>query len=467
MDDAAPFSPIAPAALLEETPAPARAAPLLEPDQGFVTKPLTERVAILEERTAPKPKSLLDQTKDWGGVVSLVIALAYSFPLGVWDRFIVSGASRRAATLATLRQTIDETTSMIAGGARDLSSIADPEFRDMVSRSLTTRLFVKMTEKRAAFLEFKDDFVAPELLVISSNFVLTNQLDAAIPLLETVERNPEADAVTAIEARRMHAKALFLPGTLQNQPRAREIFAEAVAIAAQQVTTSGITSYITVTADWGLLEMLVGDWACGLTQTGVALKACETNAAFLSDRGMLAQIIQQKIAAIQQRVLRPPSPVRRWQARRRSPSVFGRAHIHRRPRGVREALGVASTRTAGLLRDGDRTLGDRPAPAQMLGGEINVPAVTKYGCMAAPKWRGRRGCTRIGSPAPHTRACRRGARVDRTFFDDVSIWRTKHLCRTDYPLVKVDCTREPATLRAHRTPGCCVAKEKAHGRGRH
>lgn len=42
-----------------------------------------ERLAILEERTHPKPKSVVDRLKDWGGVASLVIAIAYSFPIGL------------------------------------------------------------------------------------------------------------------------------------------------------------------------------------------------------------------------------------------------------------------------------------------------------------------------------------------------------------------------------------------------
>ena len=75
-----------------------------EPDSGAAKAPapdpasitVEERLAVLEERTKPAKKTLIDVIKEWGGVATAVIALLYSFPLGVWDRFVVPDRVRIA-----------------------------------------------------------------------------------------------------------------------------------------------------------------------------------------------------------------------------------------------------------------------------------------------------------------------------------------------------------------------------------
>jgi hypothetical protein len=48
------------------------------------------RLAVLEERTKPKPKSFVKNITQWSGVATFLLASLYTFPLGVWDRFFVS-----------------------------------------------------------------------------------------------------------------------------------------------------------------------------------------------------------------------------------------------------------------------------------------------------------------------------------------------------------------------------------------
>ena len=55
-----------------------------------------ERLAVLEERTKPKPRTIYDRIKDWAGVLTFVIAVLYTYPLGVWD-IVTSAKQRRLA----------------------------------------------------------------------------------------------------------------------------------------------------------------------------------------------------------------------------------------------------------------------------------------------------------------------------------------------------------------------------------
>ncbi len=55
-----------------------------------------ERLAVLEERTKPKPRTIYDRIKDWAGVLTFVIAVLCTYPLGVWD-IVTSAKQRRLA----------------------------------------------------------------------------------------------------------------------------------------------------------------------------------------------------------------------------------------------------------------------------------------------------------------------------------------------------------------------------------
>src|SRR4051812_33359565 len=91
-----------------------------------------ERLAVLEERTAAKPKSLLDKVKEWGGIISLVIAVGYTFPLGLWDRFRTSPLEAEQRKIASARSIVLQSAQLFSDFGRTVSAIQDPRLRTMV-----------------------------------------------------------------------------------------------------------------------------------------------------------------------------------------------------------------------------------------------------------------------------------------------------------------------------------------------
>lgn len=251
---------------------------------------IEERLAALEERTAPKAKTPFEQAKDWGGIVSLVIAIAYSFPLGVWDRFIVSEHVRAKQEVAALRDAIDESSRMLADSARAMSDVVDPNLRDALGRAFSTRMYILMSKNRAAFERNRAEFVPPELLVIGYNFLTTSQVDAAIPFLRAAEESKD-DSVTQIEATRLHAKSLFLPGVSQDRVAARRLFVAGAELARTQGSQLGISARLTLLADWGLLELLAGDWLCGQIQIQAAREEYRRVGSLLNDQGNFLRVL--------------------------------------------------------------------------------------------------------------------------------------------------------------------------------
>jgi hypothetical protein len=257
-----------------------------------------ERLAILEERTHPKPKSVVDRLKDWGGVASLVIAIAYSFPIGLWDRFIEPEKKKAEQEVADLRSTIEQSTIMMADGARALAGISDPFLYDVVGRSVNTRLYVLMAKHKAAFHRHKDAFTAPESLVIGYNFLSTNQIEAALIFLQHAQDQAGGDLATEVEAMRLRAKALFIQGPLQDRATARSIFAAAISRTEQHRSHQAISSYISLTAEWGLFELLDGDWACGQKQIALTRRAYAGFAPFMNDHGNFGRLVEEKTKAL-------------------------------------------------------------------------------------------------------------------------------------------------------------------------
>lgn len=261
---------------------------------GTTKGTIKERLAALEERTRPKRKSLMDRVKDWGGITSLIIALAYSFPLGLWDRFIEPEKQRLDREITQLRAVVEDSTVMMIDGVQALSGVRDPTLYDLVQRSVNTRLFIMMSKHKEAFTRRIDEFAPPEALVIGYNFLSTNQPSAALTFFRHAEAKANDDLIAQTEAIRLQAKTLFVPGPLQDKVAARELFAEAAADLLQQRNHHSIGSYMTLTSEWGIFELLDGDWECGQKQISEAQRTYNQYAQFMNDQGNFGRLIAQR-----------------------------------------------------------------------------------------------------------------------------------------------------------------------------
>jgi hypothetical protein len=270
-----------------------------------VQSSLDTRIAVLEERTAPKPKSVLDRVKDWGGLASLVLALVYSFPLGLWDRFIVEEKKRVAAQLAELRGVVDQSTVIMTDGARALAATQDPFLYDTIGRAINTRLFVLMTKHRAEFEKNKEAFTAPELLVVGYNFLATGQADAAAIFFDTAERKAGSDLQSRVEALRQRGKLLFMQGPQQDRRAARTLFQTALRELEKTRSYQTMMAHASLTSEWALFELMDGDWACGRQKLALAQAALTQLAPFMNDQGNFAKLVSQRTSALQRQPNQP------------------------------------------------------------------------------------------------------------------------------------------------------------------
>lgn len=260
---------------------------------------VAERLAALEERTAPKPKTIINTVKDWGGVASLVIAIGYSFPLGIWEKFIEPEKRRVAAELQSLRNVIEETTTIHAEGARTLSSIQDPYLKDTAGRAISTRIYLQMSKHRIQFEKYRSILTPPELLIIGNNFSMTGQEEAALPFFEAAQANAGLDVQSKMEAMRQRAKILFSPGPLQNRKESRKIFDEAI-VAMASIRSMKFAS-MSLLFEWALFELLDGDWTCGQEKLAAAKTALNELSPYMNDNGNFAKLVTQRTRSLKLR----------------------------------------------------------------------------------------------------------------------------------------------------------------------
>ena len=265
------------------------------------TRTIAERLAVLEDRTSPANEGFWDKLKAWGGVISLVIAIGYSFPLGLWDRFVVSEAKQQALELRDLRGVLAQASEIMVDHATSISAITDPQLRDSVSRAANTRIFLLMHENSDRFKERKGDFVPAEVLAIGYNFLLTNQLAEAIDFFEQAKSIAEDDVLTRIEAARMLGKAYFFPSDIRDIEQARTAYREAIQLGQGSANMQLRYSALTAQFDWGLFELSSGDWQCGQELIDNVKAIYYQIAAQLNDQGHLLNLVQASTANAQRK----------------------------------------------------------------------------------------------------------------------------------------------------------------------
>jgi hypothetical protein len=260
--------------------------------------PIHERLAALEERTAPKPKTVMDRLKEWGGVASLTVALLYSFPLGIWDRFVVPGERQRSEEFTQLRRVIDQVAGMLIDGGRALDGAKDPQMQDIIMRSTNTRIMLALHPNEAAFARRAGDFTAMEQVAIASYYQLVETHRMAVHFADVVVHKPDAPLLMRAEAFRVKAKSLFLPSDVQSLAGGRVAFRDGLALLANSRSPQELGTHFTLTSEWALFELTFGDWKCGEDMLVRARAILSANQLIVDPRGIMTQLLEENVARL-------------------------------------------------------------------------------------------------------------------------------------------------------------------------
>jgi hypothetical protein len=231
---------------------------------------IEERIAVLEERTRDKPKSVTDYVKEWAGVGTLMIALLYTFPLGVWDRFFVTQVDR-------LRDLAIHLSELDAENARSYFSIEDDQVRAFFSRAMSSKKAALIEREIANLQANYDELSSAEMILLAYNVGLSGKRNLADEIYKaalTKARN-EQNISFVSDIYRLRAQLYAADPNGLND--VRESYSRAIGTL-MEVRSPVFQLQISNSAfEWAVWELssFGGDWACGQSLGALAIQIIE------------------------------------------------------------------------------------------------------------------------------------------------------------------------------------------------
>lgn len=218
------------------------------------------RLAVLEERTRPKRKTLADWFKDWAGVGTLTIALLYSFPLGVWDRFISDPVEKLRDTAVRLAQ-ID------AEFSKTYNSIPAADARASWSRAISSQKAAIIRRSIDDISNHYTRLTAPEMILLGHNIAQFGRLELAEELYLAAARKADVEQIVWLQsdAFRMRAQLHRMGPTGIDLPKVRENYSRSIEVVAGSALSVYGLQASNNAFEWAVFELTAGDWACGWT----------------------------------------------------------------------------------------------------------------------------------------------------------------------------------------------------------
>jgi hypothetical protein len=225
-----------------------------------------ERLAVLEERTKPKPRTIYDRVKDWAGVLTFVVAVLYTYPLGMWDRFIVTSQQQHAKEVADLRSVILRLTDADAELVRAVSRTSDISVQNALGAFANARKAAILTPSITLIETRYSELTGAELLLLGYQL---NQLGDQGPLVTKIYEKAAEKMIAsknnfgAADVYRMHA-GLYGPfGSLgPNIQKSREFFQKSVGLLLTAEPSKSYSGALTLAMDWANFEAMAGNLPC-------------------------------------------------------------------------------------------------------------------------------------------------------------------------------------------------------------
>jgi hypothetical protein len=224
------------------------------------------RLAVLEERTRPKKRTIFDGVKDWAGILTFVIAVLYTYPLGMWDRFVVTGEQQRTKEIGELRDTVARLAELDAEATRTLSAISNVQQQSMYSQiwgvrkaTLLASNFSKISKHFSALSAQELQLLGYELNLLGGQGELVGKiLDRSIALLIADHNNIAAADAYRTQAALYSGFGSLGPDALNYRTRVTK----AIELLLLADPMKAKFSAVLVAMDWSNFEAISGKWPC-------------------------------------------------------------------------------------------------------------------------------------------------------------------------------------------------------------
>jgi hypothetical protein len=209
---------------------------------------------------------VLDRIKDWSGVLTFVIAALYTYPLGVWDRFVVTAKQEKSKEVGDLRSIILKLTEADSELIRAYASITDIQAQASLTQVANARKAALLAPNVALVGKHYAELTGAELELIGYQL---NQLGDQGTLVTQIFAKAAEKMVAsknnlgAADTYRVQA-GLYGPfGSLgPDIQKTRDFMQKAVGLLLLGEPSKSLSGAVALAMDWTNYEAMGGSWPC-------------------------------------------------------------------------------------------------------------------------------------------------------------------------------------------------------------
>jgi hypothetical protein len=234
-----------------------------------------EAEPALTPENSRKRKTLLELFKEWAGVITIVITLFYTYPLGFWDRFVITKQERQAKEIEHVRDLVIRLAELDSEYMRSIVTLQDPNSKNGYTYAMTTRKTALVARELPTVLEHYKNLTPLEIGLLANQLLVLGDVDRAKEMFDTAIEGAKAAKSPAVmsEIYRLSARQYLIGSPLGvNVGKARDAFQQAWDVLRPGPQKKGLAvQAYSVVSDWSALEGNFGDPACALDLARIAI----------------------------------------------------------------------------------------------------------------------------------------------------------------------------------------------------
>ncbi|WP_139108450.1 MULTISPECIES: hypothetical protein [unclassified Ensifer] len=213
-------------------------------------------------------RTLLDLLKEWGGLATLVIALLYTFPFSLVDRYFNAQRERQLSerdAVAEVRRAIADMAALRAEKASRFVQSSDPRYQNEIASAYDIRIYNVIYTQKENFRSWSSNLRSSELYWIGSSLTLIGEVGEAQYYYDSAISAAEKENIpgTVVTVRREKGNSLFLDSPNQDLEKARSAYLEAIKVVSGQTSYNSRTFYVSLVSELVSGELLYGSYQCG------------------------------------------------------------------------------------------------------------------------------------------------------------------------------------------------------------
>jgi hypothetical protein len=285
---------------------PASAAP-----RQPAAEPQDDRQSVkLRDMAATEPihKRVLAFIKEWGGVATVIIAVAYTFPFEIFDRYI----RWEEYSVVESRKALSDASSLVADEIMNSAKITDWQTKQLLQSTYSSRITNILVNNFPTFAKAQSKLRYSELYILGSMLSLNGFVKEALPYYEAAILKAKIQYPSALPTiYREKGNALFLNTPYENIDEARKNIDEARKSYQNALALLDLSkmkdqaTYLWMLTELGSQELIQGDWQCGRDILSSTLDGVKSLSAVDQTFTGIYQVAERQFATTNKRAAQP------------------------------------------------------------------------------------------------------------------------------------------------------------------